>query len=250
MIDSLTLNRTSTRPLAGQLADAFREAITSGAWPAGFRLRSEADLSREYGVARGTLRKALATLVAEERLVQVHGRGTFVRDPEGDAGLAQRLVTMTELLRAAGQQFTTELLGHATTRPGDPHDDPTARRLLQAGAAGILRVHRRLIVEGAPYVLLDNRVRLDQCPGLEAVDLRRVSLFTAIEQTSGRTVTAGRRTFDAVTDAVRAGRLAIEPAAALLHIEQLTTLDNGVPVEYSDVWISGQRLRVTTAVMR
>ncbi len=244
------LTRTSSRPLPIQLADAIREEIISGAWPAGFQLRNEADLAREYGVARATLHKAVTMLVTEKLLVQAHGRGTFVRDPEGDAGLGQRLVTMTEILRATGRRFVTEILGQTITLAGDADDDIPARDLLHAGAAGILRLHRRLIVDGAPYVLLDNRVRLDQCPGLEAVDFRALSLFAAIEQTSGHLVTAGRRTFDAVADANRAAQLGIEPAAPLLHIEQLTALDNGVAVEYSDVWMSGERLRVTTTVTR
>jgi len=44
----------------------------------GWRLPSEADLTEVYGVARVTVRRAIAELVRAGRLVVVRGRGTFV----------------------------------------------------------------------------------------------------------------------------------------------------------------------------
>ena len=63
----------------GWLAASLRARITRGEWVPGTALPAEAALAKEHGVALGTLRQALALLVAEGLLERQHGRGTFVR---------------------------------------------------------------------------------------------------------------------------------------------------------------------------
>ncbi len=69
----------------GWLAATFRAAIVQGDWVAGTALPSEAVLAKTHGVALGTLRQALALLVAEGLLERHHGRGTFVKSGLGGA---------------------------------------------------------------------------------------------------------------------------------------------------------------------
>lgn len=55
-----------------------RPAIESGKLPRGRRVPSENTLAQEYGVARGTAKKALDSLVEIGQVRRVQGRGTFV----------------------------------------------------------------------------------------------------------------------------------------------------------------------------
>lgn len=52
--------------------------IASGELAAGTRLRSERDLAAHYGVAYGTMRRAMQHLREQGLIVTIHGRGTFV----------------------------------------------------------------------------------------------------------------------------------------------------------------------------
>lgn len=62
-----------------QIADDIAADIHSGALPVNSRLPSEQALADEvYGVARATVRRAIASLVEEGLLVVMHGRGTYV----------------------------------------------------------------------------------------------------------------------------------------------------------------------------
>ena len=74
-------------PLYQRLRDEMLEKITLGEWHPDEAIPPESELTRTYGVAVGTVRKAVETLVAEGLLERNQGRGTFVRRPSFDASL-------------------------------------------------------------------------------------------------------------------------------------------------------------------
>ena len=89
---STPLSATGDQPAPGQsrygwLASGLRARVTLGEWLAGTALPPESLLAKEYGVALGTLRQAIALLVAESLLERRHGRGTFVRAGLGGASM-------------------------------------------------------------------------------------------------------------------------------------------------------------------
>lgn len=66
-------------PLYQRLSDAFTARIARGEWRPGAAIPPEADLASEYGVALGTVRKAIEGLVQQGLIDRRQGRGTFVR---------------------------------------------------------------------------------------------------------------------------------------------------------------------------
>ena len=75
-----------------QLADLFRYNILSGLWQAGLQLDNFEMLAERYGVARITVRQAVARLVQEGLLTSQRGRGTFVEAREqGEAAYGRRV---------------------------------------------------------------------------------------------------------------------------------------------------------------
>lgn len=82
----LTENAPDMRlPRYEQLRDALRDRVTSGEWPPGSALPAESDLAKQYKVALGTMRQAIARAVEDGLLERVHGKGTFVRSELQDA---------------------------------------------------------------------------------------------------------------------------------------------------------------------
>ena len=61
------------------LYQTLRDRIFSGYYSAGMSLPREVDLAEEFGVARNTLRSALAGLEKEGLIRRVKSKGTFVR---------------------------------------------------------------------------------------------------------------------------------------------------------------------------
>ena len=115
-MDTPALDRTGPTPLHAQIKDWIKGQIESGAWPPRFKLKAEVDLAAELNVSRGTVRKAIADLIAEGLLTQTHGRGTFVSPHVVEQPLADRLVTFSEDLISKGIPFETKVLEQAVVQ--------------------------------------------------------------------------------------------------------------------------------------
>lgn len=64
-----------------QLAAILKARIARGDWAEGRPIASETRLVQEYGIARTTVRRAIAVLVEEGAVWTVQGRGTYVGQP-------------------------------------------------------------------------------------------------------------------------------------------------------------------------
>jgi len=65
-------------PIYKEIRRAMLARLAQGSWAPGTAIPSEARLKQEFGVAIGTIRKAVDELVAENILIRQQGRGTFV----------------------------------------------------------------------------------------------------------------------------------------------------------------------------
>jgi DNA-binding GntR family transcriptional regulator len=245
---SITLDKAHPEPIWRQVAASMRENITSRRWPEHHKLTAEEDLAEELEISRGTLRRALSALVDEGLLVQIQGRGTFVTAKSTDLPLAQRLVSLHELFALSGKDATTEVVSRESTLGRKE----VREQLGVSDDEQLMWLRRRMLVEGEVFVLLDNYVRHTLCPGLDTVDFSAVPLFAAIEQ-AGLEIGWGRRTFAARTAhsmEASSSLLTADPDEPVLYLEQVTFLADDRPIEYSDVWIRGDKLRVTTVLHR
>jgi GntR family transcriptional regulator len=73
-----TVDPQSAAPVYVQVADILRARIESGQLLPDRPVPSESHLQQEFGVARGTARKAIALLREQGLVVTVKGRGSYV----------------------------------------------------------------------------------------------------------------------------------------------------------------------------
>ena len=72
------IRHDSSVPVATQVARDIEKDIAGGRLAPDTRLPSEVELSEQYGVARMTVRRAVAQLRDKGLVITVHGRGSFV----------------------------------------------------------------------------------------------------------------------------------------------------------------------------
>ncbi len=76
------IDHARTEHLWAQVSADLRGDIDSGRLAPGAKLPNELELASQYGVARLTVRRAIADLVDSGYLLILRGRGTYVRERE------------------------------------------------------------------------------------------------------------------------------------------------------------------------
>ncbi|MCL2464667.1 MAG: GntR family transcriptional regulator [Micrococcales bacterium] len=241
------LDRTAPVSLHAQISNRMRSRIVTGEWPSHYRLKTEPELAAELGVSRGTLRRALTTLIHEGLLRQVRGRGTFVTAPQLEPAIAQRLRTLSEDFEQQGIEADTEVIACELIEP----PRPIASFLDVTPGQKVLQLVRVRTTADGPLALLNNFVRAELVPGIEKTDFTVARLFRVLEVDYHLKVGSARRTFTAQpADANVARRLQLDEGAPILYMQQITYLTNNSPIEYSDIWIHSGRLQITSFLSR
>ena len=142
------IDRSSSEPLYLQVQNHIREQIEQGVITIGSKLMSENEMQRFYGVARPTVRAALANLVNEGCLRKEHGRGTFcVSYPRRG-----RIITVDVIANQSDSYFypyylkgVSEVLEHEhcnlllhDSRRSASHVAELLRRALERGTDGVI----------------------------------------------------------------------------------------------------------------
>lgn len=243
------LDKTSSVPLHQQIADWITRQIESGKWLPRYKLKGEAELAKDMKVARGTLRKSMQTLIRTGRIVQVHGRGTFVASHEKqlEQPLAGRFITFSEALAEQGLSFKTKVVSQSIGYPPE-----NIRKLLNLKSKQkVFSIQRVRYLSGEPAIHMVNHVSCEFCPGIERLDFWRIRLFDAIEKEFGLQIRSGKRTFEARSaNAHLSGLLEVPTGAPLLFIEQISFLANGRAIECSEIHMKSDLIRVTTTLTR
>lgn len=244
---TLSLDRNGAAPIYLQLKEWMRHQILTGAWPAGFKLRAEADLAEDLDLARGTVRRAIEELTAEGMLTRTHGRGTYVTPEPVEQPLAERLMTYSEALIAQGIAFRSLVLDQKLL----PAPPSVAAAMGVSPGEPLFFLRRIRTVDDVPLLLLHNYTLHALCPGIERMDFTQYRLFEVLEGTFDLRLAWGRRTFQAqVADETTARLLDMDPGDSLMHLSQTTYLQDERAVEYSDVWLRGNRFRLSARVHR
>ncbi|MDB5932148.1 MAG: transcriptional regulator, GntR family [Polaromonas sp.] len=216
------LAASSDQPAPGQsrygwLASGLRARIALGEWTPGTALPPEALLAREQGVALGTLRQALALLVAEGLLERRHGRGTFVR-----AGLGGASMLRFFRFRHDGDLQATpksRILARSVALASEAEADALG---LPPGAS-ILTLERLRSLDGRPCLLEHIALPLPAFAALAASDTQHWDdlLYPMYQRVCNVTVhrAQDQLSFGLLT-AEQAGRLELEAAHPCVQVQR------------------------------
>jgi len=216
-------------------------------WPEHYKLKSELELVSELGVNRGTIRKAIADLIAEGLLVTIHGRGTFVVSRLLEQPLAEGLIAFSEDLIRKGIPFETRVLEQTVAEASQ-----RVAALLAVPANDRIFVLKRIrSVRQEPLAIIHNYLLYDRFPNIKDIDFTRQGLFATLENRFHTPLNWGQRTFQAQTANPEIAKLlGVSECDSVMYIEQVTYLADGSPIELSDIWLRGDRVRLSAIVKR
>jgi GntR family transcriptional regulator len=149
------------RSLCLLVMDKIKSDIDSGKLKPGERLPSEADLSKQFGVSRATLREALRLLEEEKIVIRRHGVGTFINSRPVFSGGIGELFSVTDAIERQGYVAGTTIL---RTAYGEPAEEERKKLSLNPGE-GVLMVERIRTADGEPVVYCFDRIPAHLVPG-------------------------------------------------------------------------------------
>ncbi|WP_020410803.1 GntR family transcriptional regulator [Hahella ganghwensis] len=219
-----------TAPLYLQLQRKIREAVEKDVLRPGDVVPAEREIASVMGVSRVTVRRAIDDLVEEGILTQRQGAGTFVADRVEQP--LNYLKSFSEIMRERSKKPGSRWLDRSV---GMPHEDEL-RALQLTPEDEVVRFYRLRLADDKPMALetatiprrfLDNPFEVTH------------SLYDALTVNGIRPVKALQRLRAISIDEKRAQLLEIPVDSAVLYIERLGLLDDGVPVEFTRSYFPG-----------
>lgn len=225
----------STPPFAAQPEVALHHQVRedlllklrSGKWAPGAGIPPEPALCAHYGVSRGTLRRALGDLVNEGYLERSPGRGTFVRPPKLETGLAGSFGRFTVVGPSFAQACRVLFCRRARA------SDSVAAVLKAKPRAGIWHLERVRLADGRPAALQASYLPRRLYPGLDRQPLAGRFLLDIMAEEYGVALQRAVEFVDpTVADGYAAKHLGIKPGTPLFRVERTTYTAEDRVAEY------------------
>ncbi|WP_043464851.1 GntR family transcriptional regulator [Kitasatospora sp. MBT66] len=226
-----------------QIAADLTAQIASGALAPGATLPSEAELMQRYGVASGTVRKAIAELRTAQLIETHHGRGSFVRSrPPVQRKSADRFrrshrkagkaAYLAEAETSGGVPSVTVLFVGPTSVPQE-----IASRLGLPVGTQVLARKRRYFRDGVPTEEATSYLPWDvvkDIPEIFAENPGGGGIYARLEE-HGHTLAEFTETVRArLATKSEAKALALSPGAPVLHLVRDAVGENGRVLEVCD----------------
>jgi GntR family transcriptional regulator len=217
---------TDAVPLYYQLGSLLREKIVSGLYASGERIPTEAELSKEYGVSRITVRQALAAMEEEGLIRREAGRGTFVSEGRPFTGTLKVEGSLDDLI-SMGLSTSVQLLDLRTVEAGAQQ----AHALAVPLRSPLTRCTRLRFYHEEPFSYIVNLLPHDIGSRIRKADWRKGTILKTLETLGIELSDADQTVRASLADSSLARLLRTRIGAPLLSVDRLVRAADGRPVE-------------------
>lgn len=234
------MNENKITPLYQQVKEDIKSAIEQGKYRTNEKIPSEPELSAEYSVSRITLRRAVEELCNEGYLIKRQGQGTFVSAPRIHRKMqGNRMESFTKTCKNYDMKAGARLLSRQIVPMRQEE-----REFFGLGPDELLVYIERLrTADGLPIFLENQFFPYQEFKRMMDENLNDVSLFSVIEQISGRKPTDSlRRTLEITrASAEQAQKLGVPLGEPLMNLNIYFTDQNGKPLCIGRQYYIGSR---------
>ncbi|WP_349606834.1 MULTISPECIES: GntR family transcriptional regulator [Cupriavidus] len=223
----MSLDANPDLPRFQQVRLILRDRIRSGFYETGMPLPGERQLAEEFGVARVTVRSALARLQEEGLVARLRGKGTvptFRHDAPAASvrsGLLDNIVSVSMRTRVTVLEWKR--------MPAPP---AVSAALGLAPGAPVLKVVRVRKFKAQPIAYTEVFVPGELAGALDRHTLQDTPMLVALERHGVEVVSADQTLGAAVADLDVARILRIAPGVPLLRVSRVVSDRHGRPVQF------------------
>lgn len=216
-------------PRYQRLRDDLAARINRQEWRPGESIPSEAELSATYGVAVGTVRKAIDQLVADGVVERRQGRGTYVRRARFNSSLfrffrfqtesGERRVPESRILRRESIAAPSAVASALRLREGDP----------------VISLSRLRLIGGVPLLAEEIWLERSRFEALLTIDTSEFGdlLYPLYEERCEQVVVSAEETLTVeIAPPLQARLLGLEPGSPLVVIERVAFDLERRPIEW------------------
>lgn len=228
MHDAPPLEGDSHLPLYRRLYETFARRIAAGEWRPGDGLPAETEIARRYGIAPGTVRRAMDDLASSGLVERKHGLGTFVRRPNFD----NAMLKFFRFRDSSGAAFLPE--SRIISREIVPMT-PILAQHLDLNNRTIIRMVRHRLWDGAPRLIEDIYLPVARFAPLLDADPAAIGplLYPAYERLCGQIVFAIEEEIAlSAASADDATKLGLKAGDLVVSIERIARDATGTPIEW------------------
>jgi GntR family transcriptional regulator len=215
-------------PLFLQITESLRQDIAG--LPTHSKLPSEHELVGTYGVARATIRRALARLQEEGLTYSRRAVGSFVAEPKIEQDL-DRLFSFSEFMRIRGLNPSTKLMSAEIQKIASADSPVRAHLRLDIGER-VIHLRRLRLGSGRPLVIATTYLPGRLFPGFLERDIKGQSVYRIMDE-YGLKPTEAVQTFEAKALKRREAELLEVPEDSPALLIERTGFARGTPVEYA-----------------
>lgn len=243
-MNKTVIDLSNEKPLYLQLAEAIKKKISSNIWKIGMMIPSENELSREFDISVGTVKKALGLLVQEGVLFRRQGKGTFVATPDFSKSFSRFF--------RYGQKgvASAESPGSVINEISIINPPAQIAEVLELDeSAEVLHIKRVRTLQRIPFSLEELYLPYARFKGLEEIALENQLLYPIYnEQFATPIIWADEYLQPGVADQEAATALGIEVGAPVMCVERLAHTYEDIPVEWRRSIGRGDSFRYHTVI--
>ena len=224
-----------------QLKEILEKRIQTGEFQPDNQFPTDEHLCDEYGLSRGTVRRAIDILVEQGRLRREQGRGTFVTLPQLTP-IFFHLSSFNEEMRQRGRTPSTKLL-HLKVVPAC---QAIAADLELEEGEEVIEIVRLRLADCQPMALETRYLAYKTCPAILHEDLEQQSIHNLLIDKYNIPLLRARHTVEArVLTATEAEVLQTRPGSAGFFVSRVTYTLNDQPVTRYHIVYRGDEYRFT-----
>ncbi|MBC7319449.1 GntR family transcriptional regulator [bacterium] len=240
------LDKNSPIPLYYQLKEILLNRIRNGEVKEGGFLPTEEELCREFGVSRGTVRKAIAELKEEGYVISEQGKGVFLVKPKFEQSLL-RFYSIGREMQSRHLDFHTKVIAKEIIKPTKGIQEA----LDISEGEELNKIVRIRHLDNEPVIVESIFIPVKVCPNLLEENLEEVPLYDILEDKYKLRILKVRETLEPVVLRKEEAKiLGSKVGVPAFLVERVTYLIDEKPIEVRKSIIRGDRFKFTTELYR